>query len=307
MVSKYALHILQKALHAALTTCLVIFTSLQMFAQKTEVDSLARRKKIILSSGAVLTTASYIGLNSLWYKGYPKSPLHSFNDNDEWLQMDKVGHMTTTYYLGMIGYESMRWSGMNENTSLFLGGSVGLIYMTGIEILDGHSAQWGFSWGDQIANFSGTTLFVLQQKFWKEQRINLKFSYSNSRFADVNPEQLGRNFQQRILKDYNGQTYWASYNISSSLASGAAFPKWMNIAIGYGVDGLTSAKIDVNSVNNFQRTRSYYLSFDADLNRVRWPKKWMKTTARILSFIKLPSPTLEMQSGGKVKMHALFF
>jgi hypothetical protein len=122
-----------------------------------------------------------------------------------------------------------------------------------------------------------------------------------------NSDQLGRNFQQRLLKDYNGQTYWSSYNISSFLPSDAAFPKWMNIAIGYGATEMTSAKNIVNSVNNFQRTREFYLSFDADLNQIKWPRKWMKTTARILSFIKIPAPTFEMRSDGKVKMHALFF
>ena len=122
-----------------------------------------------------------------------------------------------------------------------------------------------------------------------------------------NSDQLGRNFQQRLLKDYNGQTYWTSYNISSFLASDAAFPRWMNVALGYGAYGMTSAKNVVNDVNNFQRTREFYLSFDADLNRVRWPRKWMKITAQILSFIKLPSPALKMQSDGKVKLYALHF
>lgn len=254
-----------------------------------------------------LAAGSLIGLNELWYKDYPRSSFQFINDNDQWLQMDKVGHAMTSYHLGKIGYESMQWSGFNENTSIYLGGSIGLIYLTGIEFLDGHSAQWGFSWGDQLANFLGTSSFIAQQKIWKEQRINLKFSYSNTPLAMLNPDQLGRNFQQRVLKDYNGQTYWASINISSFLASDAAFPRWMNVALGYGAYGMTSAKNVVNDVNNFQRTREFYLSFDADLNRVRWPRKWMKITAQILSFIKLPSPALKMQSDGKVKLYALHF
>lgn len=281
--------------------------SFQSLSQRTENDSLHVRKTVLLASGSTLMAASYVGLNSLWYKDYPRSSFHYFNDNSEWLQMDKCGHMMSSYTLGSLGYHSMKWSGFNENKSLFIGGSLGLIYLTGIEILDGFSSQWGFSWGDEIANFSGTSLFILQQKFWKEQRITMKFSYSNSTFANQNPELLGRNFQQRLLKDYNAQTYWASFNVSSFLASDAAFPKFLNIAFGYGATGMTRAKNVVDSVNNFQREREFYLSFDADLNQVRWPKKWMKKTARILSFIKLPSPTLKMQSDGKVKLYALFF
>ncbi len=239
-----------------------------MHAQKTDADSLEvfRKRKIITATTlSSLSAGSLIGLNELWYKDYPRSRIHFINDNDQWLQMDKVGHTMTSYQLGVLGYESMKWSGMSENTSLFLGGSLGLIYLSGIEILDGHSSQWGFSWGDQFANFLG------------------------------------------VLKDYNGQTYWASINVSSFLASDAAFPRWMNVAFGYGAYGMTTAKNVVNDVNNFQRTREFYLSFDADLNRVRWPKKWMKITARILSFIKLPSPALKMQSDGTVKLYALHF
>lgn len=256
---------------------------------------------------AVATTGSLIGLNELWYKNYPRSSFQFINDNAEWLQMDKVGHAMTSYQLGRLGYESMLWSGMPENRALWLGGSLGLIYLSGVELLDAHSSQWGFSMGDQLANVAGTTMYITQQKIWKEQRIVLKFSYSNSRYAMLNSAQLGRNFQQRILKDYNGQTYWASINIHRFLASDAAFPKWMNVAFGYGADGMTSANFDVNDVNNFQRTREFYLSFDADLNQIRWPKKWMKITAQILSFIKLPSPAIKMQSDGKVKLYALHF
>lgn len=279
-------------------------------AQKTEADSISTlklRKVATITTLSSLAAGSLIGLNELWYKDYPRSSFQFINDNDQWLQMDKVGHAMTSYHLGKIGYESMQWSGFNENTSIYLGGSIGLIYLTGIEFLDGHSAQWGFSWGDQLANFLGTSSFIAQQKIWKEQRINLKFSYSNTPLAMLNPDQLGRNFQQRVLKDYNGQTYWASINVSSFLASDAAFPRWMNVAFGYGAYGMTSAKNVVNDVNNFQRTREFYLSFDADLNRVRWPRKWMKITAQILSFIKLPSPALKMQSDGKVKLYALHF
>jgi uncharacterized protein YfiM (DUF2279 family) len=289
---------------------LLLVISTSAFAQKTEPDSASvfqRRKIFTATTLSTFSAGSLIGLNEAWYKDYPRSRFHTINDNDQWLQMDKAGHAMTSYQLGILGYESMRWSGMSENASLYLGGSLGLIYLTGIEILDGHSAQWGFSWGDQLANFLGTSSFIAQQKFWKEQRINLKFSYSNTPLAMLNPDQLGRNFQQRVLKDYNGQTYWASINVSSFLASDAAFPRWMNVAFGYGAYGMTTAKNVVNDVNNFQRTREFYLSFDADLNRVRWPKKWMKITARILSFIKLPSPALKMQSDGKVKLYALHF
>jgi hypothetical protein len=81
----------------------------------------------------------------------------------------------------------------------------------------------------------------------------------------------------------------------------------LNIAIGYGATKMTSANFTVDDVNNFQREREFYFSFDADLERVRWKKKWMKRTAKILSFIKIPGPTFEIRDNGKIKFHGLFF
>jgi uncharacterized protein YfiM (DUF2279 family) len=274
----------------------------------SEVDSVSQNRKYVLYGGGLAgVSSSYVLLDQLWYKKYDRTKFHFFNDNNEWLQMDKVGHLFSTYTIGRYSYEAFRWSGMNEKKSTWIGGSAGLLYLTGVELMDSKSAAWGFSNGDMIANTAGTFFFIAQQLFWKEQRIVFKFSYSHSEFAMLNSDQLGRNFQQRVLKDYNGQTYWSSINIHSFMASDADFPRWLNVAFGYGATKMIRAEMNDFDVNNFRREREFYISFDADLTRVHWKKKWMKTTAKVLSFIKIPTPTLEFEKNGKVKMHGLFF
>lgn len=275
-------------------------------AQKEEPCSPCRRNAVV-SVGIVGTIGSYYLLDQLWYSNYPRSAFHSFDDRDEWLMMDKAGHMMTCYTIGRYGTDILRWSGMDHRKSMWLGGSAGLIYMTGIELLDAKSAQWGFSWSDMIANASGSLMYIAQENFWKEQRIVLKISYTSSPFAEQNPEALGRNFQQRLFKDYNAQTYWSSFNVSSFLAPDAAFPRWLNVAIGYGATEMLRAKTNIFNVDNSFQQCEFFLSFDADLVRVRWKKKWMQRTAKILSFIKLPSPTLEVRGNGRVKLHGIFF
>lgn len=265
------------------------------------------RKKVVTGSTLSAIGGSYVILNELWYKDYPRSSFHSFNDNNEWLQMDKAGHAFSAYTLSSIATNAYSWCGIEKKKSALYGSGIGFLYLGCVELLDARSSQWGFSWGDVVANTSGSLLYLSQELFWKEQRVILKFSYSPTTFAMLNPDALGHNFQQRILKDYNGQTYWSSFNVHSFLASDAAFPRWLNIALGYGGTKMISAKMNEVDVNNFQHTREFYISFDADLNRVRWKKKWMRTTARILSFIKIPSPTFEIRSDGKMKMHGLFF
>lgn len=284
---------------------LVTYWSNNLFAQNDSL--LYRRRANILTVSTVATAGvSYTMLNELWYKKYSRTSLHSFNDNNEWLQVDKCGHAFTSYTLTRYLNDLHEWANPKKK-QYWRSASTTMLYMTSIELLDGRSSAWGFSWGDMIANTSGIFAHAAQHFCWNEQRIVFKFSYSPSSFADVNEELLGRNFQQRILKDYNAQTYWASFNVHRFLASGADFPRWLNIAIGYGATKMTSAKLSVDDVNNFQREREFYFSFDADLERVRWKKKWMQRTAKVLSFIKIPGPTLEVRDNGKIKLHGLFF
>lgn len=252
-------------------------------------------------------SGSYIGLNELWYKNQPRSKFHFFNDNHEWLQMDKAGHAFSSYSIAYTMSNAYQWAGYSKSKSTYIGSGIAMAYLSSIETLDGRSASWGFSWGDIIANSLGSCIYLGQELIWKEQRIMLKFSYTSTPFASMHPDALGHNFQQRLMKDYNGQTYWSSINIHSFLASGADFPRWLNVAIGYGATQMLGSKINVSSVNNFQPTREFYVSFDADLRRIRWKKKWMQRTAQILSFIKIPCPTFEIRNDGKMKFHGLFF
>ena len=93
----------------------------------------------------------------------------------------------------------------------------GSLFLTIIEILDGTSKQWGASSGDLIANTTGSLLAIGQALKWDEQKIQLKYSYSSTKFPSMNEEQLGSNYYEQALKDYNGQTYWLTFNVKSLL------------------------------------------------------------------------------------------
>jgi hypothetical protein len=104
--------------------------ALKATGQKMPTDSLAKRKWIVYGIAAAGNGGSLIALNQLWYANYPRSPLHSFNDNAEWLQMDKVGHAFTTYQYGRAMHDMMRWSGSSEQSAIWWGGGSGWLYMT---------------------------------------------------------------------------------------------------------------------------------------------------------------------------------
>ena len=72
--------------------------------------------------------------------------------------------------------------------------------MTCIEVMDGFSKGWGFSWGDEMANAFGTALAVAQNAYWDRQKIQIKFSYASSGLAKYNPALLGKKPSTQILK-----------------------------------------------------------------------------------------------------------
>ena len=261
------------------------------------------RKNILLISGTSLYTISLVGLNQLWYADYPRNKFHFINDNGEWLQMDKIGHMSTSYYMGVAGIEAYKWAGFSKKKAIWYGGMTGSIFLTVIEALDGTSEQWGASPGDLIANTTGSILAIGQAMKWNEQRIQLKYSYHTTRWADENPEQLGGNHLERVLKDYNGQTYWLTFNIKSLLnIEDDNFPSWFSLALGYGGECMT----EPYSSGDKNAYRQYYVSFDIDLNRIRTKSKVVNSILHTFGFLKFPISALEF-SNGNMYFHPIYY
>jgi uncharacterized protein YfiM (DUF2279 family) len=257
-------------------------------------------------------TAITVGLNYLWYKKFPHSRFHFFNDNAEWLNMDKVGHATTAYNIAAIQSDIMHWSGIKPRTSALIGTLTSLSFMTMIEILDGHSEKWGFSKGDMLANIAGCLLFEGQQLMWGQQRISLKYSYHHTLFAKYYPQELGSNLPQRMLKDYNGQTYWLSFNIGSFISAKSDFPKWLNASIGYGAEGMIGARtnpkeISGKTIPDFTRYRQLYFSFDTDLYRIDKTSDFTNMLLKTNRTFKMIAPAVEWNPADGVKWHWMYY
>ncbi|WP_298395891.1 DUF2279 domain-containing protein [Flavobacterium sp.] len=273
-------------------------------------DSLnkSRQRAVILTETAV-ASAGLVGLNQLWYADYPKSSFHFINDNDEWLQMDKAGHVFSAYHLGSYGANALKWSGSSKKNQLLYGSSVGFAFLTVVEVFDGFSQEWGASSGDLIANAGGTALYVSQELLWEEQRIVPKFSFHTTSFAAVRPNTLGSTLSEQILKDYNGQTYWLSMNLHSFFKT-SKVPKWLNLAVGYGAKGLVAGRSETAadlSLPFYKRERQFYLSLDADLTKIQTKSHFLKTFFSIFNAIKIPAPTIEFNGSQRVKWYGFYF
>jgi hypothetical protein len=293
---------------ACLITCLSFSQSeINNFFKPSDSLNTSRRNTVVISEASV-AALTLIGLNQLWYADYPKSKFHTLNDNSEWLQMDKLGHVYSSYQLGRVGANMLAWSGVRKKDQLIYGSTIGFAFLTVVEIFDGFSEEWGFSWGDMAANAIGTGFYVGQELLWDEQRITLKYSFHQTQYAQQNPDKLGDGLSQEFLKDYNGQTYWLSLNLHSFFKD-SKIPKWLNVAFGYGADGMISGNNETgNEAIVYQEPyRQYYFSLDVDLTRIKTESHVLKTVFDVFNLIKIPFPTMEFNDKNGIKFHAIYF
>jgi uncharacterized protein YfiM (DUF2279 family) len=273
------------------------------------VDSLQipRRSAVVISETSLSVTA-LVGLSQLWYADYPKSNFHFIDDSNVWMQLDKAGHVFSSYHLGRFSAEALAWSGVSKKDQLVYGATYGFAFLTAVEVLDGYSAQWGASWSDVAANAAGTALYVSQELWWREQRIVPKYSFHTTSYAQQRPDLLGSSLQEQLLKDYNGQTYWLSINVNAFLKS-KSIPAWFNVALGYGADGMLSADAlsPISSLSSAARTRQIYLSLDVDLTRIKTKSHFLKTICSVFNTIKIPAPTIEFKGSTMAIFHPIYF
>lgn len=283
-------------------------------------------------TGTVAYTGTLISLNNLWYTQYPRTSFHFFDDSREWQQMDKAGHMLTTYFEADWLYHIARWTGMKKSSSIWAGTLTAVGLQATIETLDGFSSEWGFSLSDFSSNLAGGALWASQQAIWDEQRIRMKVSSSYRQYPDAliygsSPDAattleqraedlFGKNILQTFLKDYNAQTVWLSVNVHSFLKEENRFPKWLNVAVGYGAENMFGG-FENRWVENgveykplpgqYPRYRQWYLAPDIDLSKIKTKSKFLNTLLCMANVFKIPSPALEINGNGKTRVRLLHF
>ncbi len=282
-------------------------------------------------TGSVALGGTLFALSTFWYNDYPQTSFHFFDDRREWLQMDKAGHMFTAYFLSDWSYYGARWTGMSRSSSIWAGMFSAFGIQGSLEVLDGFSSGWGFSWFDIGANLAGSALWGVQQASWDEQRIRMKVSGTYRRYPNeivtgipggsntlaMRAKDLyGSGILQTFLKDYNAQTIWISVNIGSFLGESQRFPGWLNLAVGYGAENMFGGienkweaqgnKYEVSG-ELYPRYRQWYLSPDVDLSRIRVKSRPFRMVLGMLNVFKLPAPALEIRGRGGVRWRWLHY
>jgi uncharacterized protein YfiM (DUF2279 family) len=262
---------------------------------------------------------SLVILNDAWFEDYTHTSFQVFNDSKEWLQVDKIGHTWSAYHINRASATLWQWAGLSHKKSVWIGGISSFAYLTAIEYMDAHSAKWGWSWSDIAADVAGSALYIAQELSWKQQRLQLKFSFHRNSYSEPMLEQraddlFGKSFPERVLKDYNAQTYWLSANIKSFLPE-SNLPAWLNIAFGYGADGMFGGfenRWEDEATNeitrhDIPRKRQYYISPDIDFTKIKSNNKFVKIVFFLLNSLKCPAPALMIDSKGKFRPYLIYF
>lgn len=286
-------------------------------------------------TGSLLTTysATVIGLDRAWYANYPRGKFQFFNDWHEWRYMDKMGHAMTAYFESKWVGDMYQWAGIPQKQTQWIGFGAGMLFQSSLEMLDGFSTQWGFSWGDMAFNTIGSGMYLGQELLWKEQRIKLKMSTHRPNYSilpiqasnstatttlrDRAASLYGTSLPELFFKEYNGQTIWMSANIASFCKTKPKWlPAWVNVAVGYGIQDVYGARSNswTNSdgdifmaPSSYQPYSQYYLSLDIDFERIKTRHRWLRVLFGFLNIFKVPFPALEVNTKGGVHFRPFHF
>jgi uncharacterized protein YfiM (DUF2279 family) len=276
----------------------------------------------------VMYAGTSIWWTAAWYSQYDRGRFQIFNDNKEWLQMDKAAHIFNAYFLSRWGRNLFNWSGVQHKHSVWIGMLAANMWQLSIELNDGFVPKWGFSWGDILANLTGSAIYGSQQYLWKEQRFNVKISAFPVKYPEELRERTdalyGTTFSELVLKDYNAMTFWLNASPGSFIKNpNSKFPKWISISLGYGGTGMYGGfsnewcankdleygdcpEVDRRSTD-IPRLRQYYLSMDIDFSKIPTRSPALKTFLEIINIVKVPFPALELRSDGSIRWNWLAF
>lgn len=266
-----------------------------LWREKSDVDYLR-----LSSMAGLMLTANIIALDyqmDIWYTEETNT-FHSLDFSKDWgkyQQMDKFGHFMDAYFTSDLSGKVYRWSGISGNTSVWLGALTGWLWMLEIELNDAFMADWGFSWGDMLANTAGSTFYVLQQfNYDLLGGIHPKFSWHKS---DAWKEMRYNHDPKALIEDYEGMTFWVTVNPHHYFPKSwkKTYPEWLApLGIAFGI----SAK-DIG-IYPWGGYKEYFVGLDVDLRKLPILDEvdFLKFLKSEVNFLRLPLPTIRFSSQG---------
>lgn len=247
------------------------------------------KKNAVIAGLALQQIGSFYIEYKWWWEGN-YHPFVIYSDgwfNNYSLGMDKVGHFYISYMYFHSINELMKWAEFSNKSRLWTAITLPSLYALSIEIGDGFSS-FNFSTQDLITNLAGVGYGVLQDKVPYLQNINFKMSYLPSpRFSHNGYKGWS------LTEDYDGHLYWATFNVNGMLPERLKkfWPEFLNIGLGYGIDGFGSTQI----------SREYVIGFDYNLRAIKLKSKGLNLVRNIVDKFHFPAPGLKKDEGESFK------
>ena len=246
---------------------------------------------------AAVNAVAYMYQRNVWYTE-ETTVFHSLefmNDWNKYQQMDKFGHFTDAYFTSDLTGKIYRWSGVSGNSSVWFGALTGWLWMLEIEVSDAFMAEWGFSWGDMLANTAGSAFYILQQfNYDALGGIQPKFSWHKS---EAWKEMRYHKDPQALIEDYEGLTFWLTVNPHHYFPDNwkKNYSDWLApLGLAFGV----SAK-DIG-IYPWGGYKEYFIGLDVDLRKLPiWGNSNLaKFITSEVNIIRMPLPTIRFSSEG---------
>jgi hypothetical protein len=226
-----------------------------------------------------------------WWSG-EKAPHFFFHADwdQQFRDQDKFGHMFGGYHLTRLGHDALKYACVSEKKSQIISASYALFFQTQIEIFDGHYKKYGFSYADELANATGMTLAIAQERHPWLKAIKPTVSYLET--SALKNSAHFTNSELRPSLDYSGQTYWFSTDVNALLPDDKKkfWPAAIRLSVGHSITDWISP-IDGHSM---RAKRRILLSLDLDPEKLPGDNHLWKEIKHQLSYYHFPAPALQL-------------
>ncbi len=252
-------------------------------------------RKTAITYGIGIHSVLAIGLEyRWWWRGnyHPfRFAVEGFLD-DYSLGVDKAGHFYTSYFYFNALYNTMKWGGYDESTTMWVSVVVPALYALSLEIGDGYSI-YQFAPDDLLANSLGIGYGVLQKTYPSLSNFIFKWSYYPA-------GKYGASLSHPLSNDYDGHIYWLSFRVHNLLPESYRnyWPKFLNLAVGYGAKNSS-----LESTGPMKR--KFAVSLDYNLTELPLNGDTWETVKNIFDLLHFPAPGVRVIDGERAQFKPL--
>lgn len=176
--------------------------------------------------------------------------------------IDKLGHAFTSYVLADFFTWRIRESADNPAGAAYTGAALALGLMIGVEVLDGITARYGFSWPDVAANATGAGFSLLRNTV---PGLKDKLDYRVMIMPPSWTNPLGDSDSHfQIIPPYKLQRYYLALKLAGFETFQDTPLRFVELHAGYYISGFTSEERRAG----FPRETHPFVGFGLNLNEV---------------------------------------